>query len=211
MCSLFWGHLEKWLIQFWNPLLMGTNHRICDFPIFSVWCNNSKACNISYIFSAPGAPKKVVDRIFESCYSLGTIVWYAISRIFQHGRIIPVEWRFIAREIPVGVLSRDEWRFTGEIRIYLSRWSKMSQGWIRGQFSGSSIQCFGMFVKIPGKSRVLPLVYTKTKIDICQFWDFGTYWLRGNVAGQFGYQAQAQNVPLDFLPLFDKLFRLLEK
>ena len=99
-CSLYWGHLEKWLIQFWNPLLMGTNHRICDFPNFSAWCNNSKDFSISYVFSALGAPRKVVDTNFESSYSLGTIVRYAISQIFQHGWIIPMEWHFIAWEIP---------------------------------------------------------------------------------------------------------------
>ena len=82
---------------------MGINHRICDFPNFSVRCNNYKDCSISGVFSALGAPRKVVDTIFESSYSLGTIVQYAISQIFQHGWIIPVEWHFIAREIPGGV------------------------------------------------------------------------------------------------------------
>jgi len=79
--------LEKWLIQFWNPLLMavsvgyvpfpeffstGNNSnfcRICDFPNFSAWCNNSKDFSISYVFSALEAPRKVVDANFESSYS----------------------------------------------------------------------------------------------------------------------------------------------
>merc|ERR1712029_1272180 len=65
---------------------MGTNHRICDFPNFSTWCNNSKDFSISYVFSALGAPRKVVDTNFESSYSLGPIVRYAISQIFHHGR-----------------------------------------------------------------------------------------------------------------------------
>ena len=64
-CSLYWGHLAKWLIQFWNPLLMGINHRICDFPNFSAWYSNYKDCSISGVFSALGAPRKVVDTIFE--------------------------------------------------------------------------------------------------------------------------------------------------
>ena len=42
------------------------HHRICDFPNFSVWCNISKDCSISGVFSALGAPRKVVDTIFES-------------------------------------------------------------------------------------------------------------------------------------------------
>jgi len=45
---------------------MGTNHRIFDFPNFSVRFNNSKECSISGMFSALGAPRKVVDTIFES-------------------------------------------------------------------------------------------------------------------------------------------------
>jgi len=64
---------------------MGINHRICDFPNFSVWYNNYKDCSISNMFSALGPLKNVVDTIFESSYSLGTIVQYAISQIFLHG------------------------------------------------------------------------------------------------------------------------------
>ena len=56
VCSLYWGHLEKWLIQFWNPLLMGTNHRVCNIP--NLWCNNSKDCSISGMFSALGHLEK---------------------------------------------------------------------------------------------------------------------------------------------------------
>ena len=68
---------------------MGTNHRICDFLNFSAWCNNSKDCRISGMFSALGASRKVVDTFFDSSYSLGRIVQYAISQIFQRGVIIP--------------------------------------------------------------------------------------------------------------------------
>ena len=33
--SLQWGHLEKWLIHFWNRLLVRKNCAMCDFPNFS--------------------------------------------------------------------------------------------------------------------------------------------------------------------------------
>ena len=70
---------------------MGTNHRICDFPNFSVWCNNSKDCSISGVFSALGAPRKVVDTFLESSTHVGQIIGYGISRIFQPGVIIHLE------------------------------------------------------------------------------------------------------------------------
>ena len=34
-CSLHWEHLEKWLIQFWNPILMAGNIGYMPFPNFS--------------------------------------------------------------------------------------------------------------------------------------------------------------------------------
>ena len=64
-CSLHLGYLEKWLIQFLNPPNHWINRMICDFPNFSVRCNNYKDCSISSVFSALWAPRKVVDTIFE--------------------------------------------------------------------------------------------------------------------------------------------------
>ncbi len=69
----------------------GDKKRMCDFREFLAWYNNSKDCSISGVFSALGKSRKVVDMIFESSYSLGTIIRYAMSRIFQHGLIYPVE------------------------------------------------------------------------------------------------------------------------
>ena len=66
MFSLHWGHVEKWLIQFWNRLFVGTKCTMCDFPNFSAWLNNSRIFNISGVFSAMGAGRKVVDTVLES-------------------------------------------------------------------------------------------------------------------------------------------------
>ena len=66
MFSLQWGHLEKWLIQFWNRLLIRINHRICDFPNFSTRSYNSRFSSVSGVFSALGALRKVVDSVLES-------------------------------------------------------------------------------------------------------------------------------------------------
>ena len=57
------GHSVR---KVWNPLLMGTNHRICDFPNFFSIGNNSKDCCISGVFSVLGAPRKVIDTVLES-------------------------------------------------------------------------------------------------------------------------------------------------
>ena len=64
--SLQWGHVEKWLIQFWNRLLVRTKCTMCDFPNFSTRSNNSRFSSISGVFSALGAPRKVVDTVLES-------------------------------------------------------------------------------------------------------------------------------------------------
>ena len=88
MFSLQWGHVEKWLIQFWNRLLVRTKCTMCDFPNFSTRSNNSIFSSISGVFSALEAHRKAVDTVLESSSKLGTIVRYAISRIFQRGQII---------------------------------------------------------------------------------------------------------------------------
>ena len=41
VCSLHWGHLEKWLIQFLNPLNNWEQLYDMRFPNFSTWSNNS--------------------------------------------------------------------------------------------------------------------------------------------------------------------------
>ena len=64
--SLQWGHVEKWLIQFWNRLLVRTKCTMCDFPNFSTRANNSRFSSISGVFSALGALRKVVDTVLES-------------------------------------------------------------------------------------------------------------------------------------------------
>ena len=51
--------------------------------------NNSKYYRVSGVFSALGAPRIVVDTFLESSTHVGPIIGYAISRIFQHGVIIP--------------------------------------------------------------------------------------------------------------------------
>ena len=53
-CSLHWGHLEKWLIQFLSPLNHWEQSYDMQFTKFSEWCNNSKdcICSISGVFSA---------------------------------------------------------------------------------------------------------------------------------------------------------------
>ena len=66
MFSLQWGHVEKWLIQFWNPLLVGIKCTLCDFPNFSTRSNNSRFSSISGELSALGAGRKVVDTVLES-------------------------------------------------------------------------------------------------------------------------------------------------
>ena len=50
-CSLHWGHIEKWLIQFWNRLLVSTKCTMCDFKIFSTKSNNSRFHSILGVFS----------------------------------------------------------------------------------------------------------------------------------------------------------------
>ena len=65
-CSLYWGHLEKWLIQFWNRLLVRIKCTMCDFPNFSTRSNNYRFSSISGVFSAMGVPRKVVDTVLES-------------------------------------------------------------------------------------------------------------------------------------------------
>ena len=66
MFSLQWGHIEKWLIQFWNRLLVRINYTMCDFPNFSTRSNNYRFLSISGVFSAMGAGRKVVDTFLES-------------------------------------------------------------------------------------------------------------------------------------------------
>ena len=66
MFSLQWGHIEKWLIQFWNCLLVRTKCTMCDFPNFSTRSNNYRFSSISGVFSAMGVPRKVVDTVLES-------------------------------------------------------------------------------------------------------------------------------------------------
>ena len=66
MFSLHWGHVEKWLILFWNRLLVRIKCTMCDFPNFSAWSNNSRFSSISGVFSAMGACRKVVDTVLES-------------------------------------------------------------------------------------------------------------------------------------------------
>ena len=63
--SLQWGHIEKWLIQFWNRLLVRINCTKCDFPNFSTRSNNYIFSSISGVFSALGAGRKVVDTVLE--------------------------------------------------------------------------------------------------------------------------------------------------
>ena len=65
-CSPHWEHLEKWLIQFWNPLLMAVSIGYMPFPEFFSIGNNYKYCSFSGVFSALGAPRKVVDTVLES-------------------------------------------------------------------------------------------------------------------------------------------------
>ena len=50
---LHWGHLEKWLIQFLNPLIIGNNRAICDYPNFSTWSDNSSGMT----FHCSGNPR----------------------------------------------------------------------------------------------------------------------------------------------------------
>ena len=65
-CSPHWEHLEKWLIQFWNPLLMADVIGYVPFPEFFSIGNNYKYCSISGVFSVLGAPRKVIDTVLES-------------------------------------------------------------------------------------------------------------------------------------------------
>ena len=58
------------------------------------------------MFFALGAARKVVDPIFESSYSSGTIVRYVISRIFQPGVIIPNIVAFQASSLHWGHLEK---------------------------------------------------------------------------------------------------------
>ena len=67
--SLQWGHVEKWLIQFWNRLLVRTKCTLCDFPNFSTKSNNSRFSSISGVFSALGARRKVVGTVLASYFS----------------------------------------------------------------------------------------------------------------------------------------------
>ena len=105
---------------------MGINHRICDFPSFSAWCNNSKDCIISGVFSALGAPRKVVDTFLESSTHVGPIIGYAISRIFQRGVIIP---KIVAVQASVVRFSRIVWRIGSILGIvsYQNRFSKFPE------------------------------------------------------------------------------------
>ena len=64
-CSPHWEHLEKWLIQFWNPLLMAVKIGYMPFPEFLSIGNNSKYCKILGLFSVLGAPRKVIDTVLE--------------------------------------------------------------------------------------------------------------------------------------------------
>ena len=61
-----WEHLEKWLIQFWNPLLMAVSIGYMPIAEFFSIGNNSKYCSISGVFSVLGAPRKVIDTVLES-------------------------------------------------------------------------------------------------------------------------------------------------
>ena len=65
-CSLHRGNLEKWLIQFLNPLLMAGNICYMPFPNFFSIVNNSKYCSISGLFSVLGAPRKIIVTVLES-------------------------------------------------------------------------------------------------------------------------------------------------
>ena len=58
--------VEKWLIQFWNPLLMAVSVGYVPFPEFFSTGNNSNYCSISGVFSVLGAPRKVIDTVLES-------------------------------------------------------------------------------------------------------------------------------------------------
>ena len=59
------------------------------FPEFFSIGSNYKYCSISGVFSLLGALRKVIDTVLESSTHMGPIIEYAISRIFQHGVIIP--------------------------------------------------------------------------------------------------------------------------
>ena len=83
-CSPHWEHLEKWLIQFWNPLLMAVSIGYMPFPEFFSIGNNSKYCSILGQFSVLEAPRKVIDTVLEFATHGGCLRLYAISRIFQH-------------------------------------------------------------------------------------------------------------------------------
>ena len=88
-CSPHWEHLERWLIQFQNPLLMGGAIGYVPFPEFFSLGNNSKYCSISGLFSVLGAPRKVIVTVLESStHEDQSQVKYAISPIFQCGIII---------------------------------------------------------------------------------------------------------------------------
>ena len=71
--------VEKWLIQFWNPLLMAVSVGHVPFPEFFSIGNNYKYCSISGVFSVLGAPRKVIDTVLESSTHMGPIIGYAIS------------------------------------------------------------------------------------------------------------------------------------
>ena len=64
--SLQREHIEKWLIQFWNRLLVRIKCTMCNFPNFSTWSNNYRFLSISGVFSAMGARRKVIDTVLES-------------------------------------------------------------------------------------------------------------------------------------------------
>ena len=61
-----WVDVEKWLIQFWNPLLMAVSVGYVPFPEFFSTGNNSNYCSNSGVFSVLGPPRKVIDTVLES-------------------------------------------------------------------------------------------------------------------------------------------------
>ena len=82
-CSPYREHLEKWLIQFWSPLLMADVIGYMPFPEFFSIGNNNKYCSISGVFSVLGVPRKVIDTVLES--STHGILFYMVMNWHPRG------------------------------------------------------------------------------------------------------------------------------
>ena len=70
VCSLHWEQVEKWLIQFWNRLLVRIKCTMCDFPNFSTRSNNYRFSSITPLYFTGICNKGLHFHNFLRCYSV---------------------------------------------------------------------------------------------------------------------------------------------